>query len=296
MPRWAVSTPATEFEITRDVVARLVHDHAPWLAHESLGAWYEGWDNVTVRLGASHAVRLPRLLASVPLAQVEHRWVPELASRLPVAVPVPVVIGEPSDALSAPWSIVEWIEGADAGEEPLSEAALADLGAALAALHLEAPADAPVCEWRAGPLTERLEDFAWRLTKLDGRVDADVASTIFTQAAGVESPASTWIHADIHARNLVVRDGRLVGMIDWGEMSRGSHLIDLAQVWVLVGARNFAAVMRAYGRPLKPDDAALFAGHAVDAATRLALSPDTAHSAPAWRALAELGVAPSGTS
>jgi aminoglycoside phosphotransferase (APT) family kinase protein len=46
-------------------------------------------------------VRLPRRQAAVPLIESEQRWLPELAPRLPLAIPTPVRVGRPSERF--PW-------------------------------------------------------------------------------------------------------------------------------------------------------------------------------------------------
>ncbi|MCA8905282.1 MAG: phosphotransferase, partial [Hyphomonas sp.] len=60
--------------------------------------------------------------------------------------------------------------------------------------------------------------------------------------------ARTWIAGDMHARNILVRDGRLAAIIDWGDMCAGDPATDLASIWALFddpAAR--AAAIKAYG-------------------------------------------------
>ena len=127
------------------LVRGLLRDQAPAYADLPFGAVVEGWDNTIVRLGERHAVRLPRRAAAAPLIRHEQRWLPVLAPRLPLRVPVPVVAGAPACGFPWHWSVVEWVDGQSAASRPLSDpdalaGALADF---LTALHTIAPADAP---------------------------------------------------------------------------------------------------------------------------------------------------------
>lgn len=290
---WGVAFPPADFDASATTASALVERFAPQFSHLPLGERFEGWDNVTYRLGVTHGLRLPRLRGAVPLLEIEQRWLPGL--KLPVAVPVPVVCGHASDVYPAPWSIFEWIDGVDASVEALGADGRRDLGAALAALHVPAPAQAPVCEWRATPLAARAEEFASRVDEAPASIDKDLLRDVYSQGAVLQaelmaSGPAVWIHADIHALNLVVRGGRLVGLIDWGEMSAGDRLVDLGQVWVLVGEEALGDVLDSYGARLGPDEWVVLRAHTADAALRLSGSGNPAHSQRGWRALAELGV------
>lgn len=285
-----MAPPPPDFVISRDIAAALLERYLPQLADATIGEGFNGWDNVSFRIGTDHVLRLPRLHDSVPLLRIEQRWLPSLD--LPVKVPQVVATGEPSELFPAPWSLLTWIDGVVAGQEPLSEAGLADLGAALAALHRPAPADAPVCPWRATPLREREDDFLDRLKQLGTTIDGTAAHTIYGEAADAQSHHAIWIHADLHALNLISDGGRLTGIIDWGEMSAGDPLEDLGQARVLAGAEGFDALLDGYGRRLGEAETTVLRGHAVDAATRLALASTPAHREPAWRTLGEFGLVP----
>jgi aminoglycoside phosphotransferase (APT) family kinase protein len=60
-----------------------------------------------------------------------------------------------------------------------------------------------------------------------------------------------WIHGDLHPANLVVRDGALVGVIDWGDIAAGDPAADLQVAWTWFGPDGAAALLRA----LDVDDA-----------------------------------------
>ena len=60
--------------------------------------------------------------------------------------------------------------------------------------------------------------------------------------------ADTWIHGDLHARNVLVSGGRIAGIIDWSDMAAGDRATDLAAIWGMLASREARAeAMRACG-------------------------------------------------
>ncbi|MEV4178083.1 phosphotransferase [Nonomuraea sp. NPDC049709] len=71
-----------------------------------------GWDNQLWRLGDDLAVRLPWATQDADaLLRKEHTWLPALAPRLPLPVPVPRRLGEPSALFPRPWIVTTWVSG-----------------------------------------------------------------------------------------------------------------------------------------------------------------------------------------
>jgi aminoglycoside phosphotransferase (APT) family kinase protein len=86
----------------------------------------------------------------------EQRWLPVLAPGLPLPVPAPVRVGQPTGRFPWNWSVVPFLPGqvaALAAPDDLALAAVA-LGEFLAALHVPAPPEAPANPFRGGPLAD----------------------------------------------------------------------------------------------------------------------------------------------
>lgn len=217
----------------------LLREQAPDLADRPLVEIPAGQDNSVVRIGDDLVARLPRHDDAVPLIANEIRWLPVAAHGLPVAVPVPVLAGRPSEHFPRPWSITRWVPGETADVAAYDpEAVAGDLVRLLGALHRPAPPDAPRNPWRDVPLRDREAAHHQVLGQLDHpRTDALVAE--LHELAQVPGPAGprVWVHGDLHPRNLVVRDGRLAGLIDWGDLHAGDRAVDLAGVWMLLPER-----------------------------------------------------------
>ena len=231
--------PRPEIEITSELVRGLVREQAPELADRSLEMLGMGWDNTNWRLGDDLIARLPHRAVAEPLIEHEQRWLPVLAPRLNIAIPVPVVHGRASEANDYPWvwSIVPWQSGGEAAGATLNDpAATAEqLGMFLRLLHVEADPEAPPNPFRGGPIAERRSSVIDRIAMLGDRVDADAVLAAFdTASAAPSTDERVWLHGDLHTRNMVVDDGDLTAVIDWGDICAGDRATDLAGAFMLV--------------------------------------------------------------
>jgi aminoglycoside phosphotransferase (APT) family kinase protein len=215
-----------------------------------------GWDHQLWRLGDDLAVRLPRTERAPDLVRKEYRWLPVLAPRLPLPVPVPLQIGEPCARFPKPWTIVAWVHGSpcDAvGIRRVDHAADA-LAAFLRALHQDAPADAPAnLNWGDAVLGDLTGGFEARFQAMDTDENARVREVWADAVAapGWEGPP-TWVHTDLHPANVVVDDGTIAGVVDFGDLCAGDPAIDLAAAWLLLPPDAAARFLAAYGSADEP--------------------------------------------
>jgi len=233
----SAGTPPAEIAIDADLTRSLLAAQHPDLAGLPISLAATGWDNAVFRLGEDLAVRLPRRAVGARLIAHEQRWLPVLKDRLPLAVPAPVRVGVGQGAYPWPWSVTPWIAGETADLSPPGEDQGEVLGGFFAALHRPAAADAPLNPMRGVPLIQRAEVFEARAEGLArrGRPVADAIRAVWTDALGApDDTAPTWIHGDPHPRNVLTRDGRLVAVIDWGDIAQGDRASDLAAVWMLL--------------------------------------------------------------
>jgi aminoglycoside phosphotransferase (APT) family kinase protein len=223
---------ADELPIDDALVRRLVDEQFPAWAHLPLTR-VEPWGTVNAiyRLGDALSVRLPRL---VEWSDDEHhvaRWLPRFAAALPVAVPEPVAQGVPADGYPCHWSVCSWIDGdtgIDAAWDPLPAAeTLAGLVAGLRELN---PAGGPPGRDR---LSYRDHDMRARVSQLGDRALAVWEEAL---AAPAWDGPPVWCHGDLDARNWLVRDRRIVGVIDWESLGVGDPAADVMAAWKLHSA------------------------------------------------------------
>ncbi|MFG3259952.1 aminoglycoside phosphotransferase family protein [Streptomyces sp. NPDC048172] len=246
------SEAEAETEITADLVHELLREQHPDLAGPAVREVAGGWGNQMWRLGDDLAVRMPRTEDAPDLLRKECRWLPVLAPRLPLPVPLPVRTGEPSVRFPKPWAVMSWVHG-----EPLDRSSISEGGHAadvlagfLKALHVEAPPEAPpVADRGAHPkqYTDGFEQFFQAVVPGDVADEVRAVWDEAVAAPGWEGPP-VWVHGDLHPANVVVSEGTLAGVIDFGDMCAGDPAWDLAAAWVLLPDGAARPFFDAYGQ------------------------------------------------
>ncbi|MEU1305372.1 aminoglycoside phosphotransferase family protein [Streptomyces shenzhenensis] len=230
----------TEIEITADLVRDLLQEQHPDLAGLAIREVAGGWGNQMWRLGDELAVRMQRMDPTPELQLKERRWLPVLAPRLPLPVPNPVRVGEPSERFPKHWTVMTWVPGEplDHGSISRGDHAADTLAGFLRALHVEAPAEAPISTDRgAHPryCTDGFENLFQAVAPDDIAADVRAVWDDAVAAHAWEGPR-VWVHGDLHPANVVVSHGTLSGIVDFGDMFAGDPALDLAAAWVLLPA------------------------------------------------------------
>ncbi|PPK67392.1 phosphotransferase [Actinokineospora auranticolor] len=242
-----------DIEITAGLVRDLLRDQHPDLAELPLREVDGGWGNQMWRLGDELAVRIQRVDTEPEHQLKERRWLPLLAPRLPLPVPVPVRDGAASDRFPKLWTVMTWVPGVplDRGSITRGEHAADTLAAFLRALHVAVPADAPAGSGRGAHPKDWAGGFHHFFDSVDGIGSDEAASIRAIWDDAVAAPAwegpPVWVHGDLHPANVVVADGTLAGVVDFGDLSVGDPASDLASAWVLLPAGAAARFFAAYG-------------------------------------------------
>ncbi len=243
--------PPGAIQVDLELVEVLLAQQHPNLATLPLRPAECGFDNYMFRLGESYAVRLPRSAAAARLVANEQKWLITLSDRLPLPIPVPVRVGQPAFGFPWRWSVVPWLPGATAEVVPVHAREAQRLAAFLHALHVPAPSDAPRNFDRAAPLSSRADAIAERMQRLERTTDAVTDRVRGAWRESLDAPNDTqptWIHGDLHARNILTLEGAITGVIDWGDMTSGDPAIDLACLWMLLpDEKSRAQAQHAYG-------------------------------------------------
>ena len=230
--------------IDASLVRRLVADQFPQWADLPLEPVASaGTDNAIYRLGGDLSVRLPRLERAAGQVAKELRWLPVLAPLLPLAIPVPRGTGVPAAGYPWAWSVHPWLDGDNATIERLADpcAAARTLARFVLALQridaAEGPPSGAHNEHRGVPLAMRDPLVREAIGALGRLIDARAVSAawdVALQAPPWRGPP-VWLHGDIHAGNLLARQGRISAVIDFGLLGVGDPACDLMVAWNLLG-------------------------------------------------------------
>lgn len=234
-----------QLTVSLPMVRRLVDEQFPvWSAMPVVGVGRAGTVNAIFRIGDRLAARFP-LRAGDP--DDVRRWLgseaaasSELLGRTRFPTPAPVALGEPGAGYPLPWSVQTWLPGVPAtDEDPAGSVAF------------------------AGDLAELIQDL--RAIDTDGRTfrgtnrggdlrahDAwmEVCFQHSTEVLDVPALRRVWAgmrdlprvapdvmtHGDLTPNNLLVREGRLAGVIDVGGFGPADPALDLVAAWHLLDA------------------------------------------------------------
>ncbi|GGS16720.1 phosphotransferase [Streptomyces aureoverticillatus] len=201
-----------------------------------------GTVNAVFRLGDDMSVRLPRIPGGADDVVMESRWLPWLAPQLPAPVPTVLGRGEPGEGYPWTWSVHRWLDGENpvAGAVTEPPALAEDLAAFITALRrADTAGGPPAC--RGGPLATDDAETRAAIAELRGlgvAFDLDAATAAWETA--LRAPAwdgpPAWVHSDLMPGNLLVRDGRLSAVIDFGTAGVGDPACDLIVAWNLLPA------------------------------------------------------------
>jgi aminoglycoside phosphotransferase (APT) family kinase protein len=226
-----------EVDTDTDLVRRLLaSQHPAWAGLPIERVSSAGTDNAIYRLGDDLAVRLPRIHWAVDNVAKEQKWLPVLAPRLPLALPLPVAAGEPEEAFPYPWGVVQWLPGqlatVDRLDDPV-QAAL-DLAAFVRALQSIDSTGGPK-HHRGLPIRLREEMVRTGIAGARGEIDGDAVIEVWDRvvsAPDYDGPP-VWFHGDLSYLNLLAQDGTLTGVIDWGTCGVGDPAIEMEPAWSL---------------------------------------------------------------
>ena len=210
-----------------------------------------GWDNAMFRLGEDLLIRLPRRQRAASLIENEQNWLPGLAQRLPIAVSAPLRVGHPGRGYPCKWSVLPWLPGRTADQAEPDANQPTRLAQFLRALHLQAPDAAPANDVRGVPLSNRaavVEARMRRLASTTNFISNDIRQAWELALAAPLEDDAKWLHGDLHPRNVLVENGTISGIIDWGDLTAGDVATDLASIWMLFGdPLSRRRALQAYG-------------------------------------------------
>ena len=227
--------PRADVDIDVDLVHALLAEQHEDLAELPLTPLANGWDNVMMRLGEGLVVRLPRREVAARLVRHEQEWLPVLAPRLPLRVPVPVRLGIPGCGYPWAWSVIPYLPGKNAVQAGAHDDGVAEsIGRFLGRLHRAALPEAPANPFRGVPLSERVGAFEKNVALVDA-VHADAVRRAWE--ASLAAPPWTgqpvWLHGDLHPANILIDAGRASAVIDFGDLTSGDPATDLSVAWML---------------------------------------------------------------
>ena len=233
-----------QVRINTSLVIRLISEQFPQWSHLKIKpVEFDGHDNRTFCFGDEMLIRLPSAKCYASKVQIEQKWLPILAPHVSLQIPKPIAVGRPSEGYPWNWSIYKWIEGKSANSLFFDDSILQKIALQLAnflnELHRIKIKNAPLPGdhnfFRGGDLLVYDTEARLAIEGLKGFIDTKRAMSIWQRALNSKwSKSPIWIHGDLSAGNILIKDSELVAVIDFGGMAVGDPACDLVIAWTLL--------------------------------------------------------------
>ena len=241
-------------DITVDLAKKLIFEQFPQWSHLEIKAVKNsGHDNRTFHLGDDLTIRLPSGKEYEPQIQKEAKWLPVLAQHLSLPITAPVAKGKPTPEYPLAWSINRWLVGETVTHTNVDlqkfAIELARFLKELEAINAENGPQAGAHNfYRGGDLAVYIEEFEQALTQLPAGPQRNHYQDIWTTALATKwEKKPVWVHGDIAVGNLLVNDGHLSGVIDFGILGTGDPACDLVMAWTFFDSKSRKAFKEEMG-------------------------------------------------
>lgn len=228
------------------LVHKLISSQFPQWSHLPIAPVKQGgWDNRTFHLGEHMSVRLPSAAEYADKVEKEQYWLPKLAPHLPLQIPKPFAMGSPIKEYPFRWSIYQWIDGETASPENILDwdQFATKLAHFLIALQHIDTTGGPVAGahnfYRGGSLQIYDAETKQAIMELGDKIDIESVIRIWNEAvSSIWDKPSVWVHGDIAPSNLLVKNGKLTAVIDFGGLGIGDPACDYAIAWTFFDTEN----------------------------------------------------------
>lgn len=233
--------------ITLELAKKLIDTQFPEYADLDLvEVEKQGHDNRTYRLGDAMLIRMPTAEAYALNVSKEQALLPKLARHLSVAIPAPIKMGKPSDDYPYPFSIYKWLAGRSANHVMLDASTLEGIAFQCAIFlrelqvitDVEGPEPGQHNWWRGDHVSVYDSGARQQITQLADVIDTNSALELWERACDTKwNKAPIWIHGDLAVGNILIKDNKLSGVIDFGGTAMGDPAYDLVIAWTYLSGR-----------------------------------------------------------
>lgn len=196
-----------------------------------------GHDNQTFHLGNDFSLRFPSHFNYSTQVIKEHTYCPKLQKHIPFLITQPIALGRPSDFFPYHFSINRWIGGEIVTQTNIDNKIQFANDLAYFLINLQScetdngPTPGVHNFYRGGDLSVYHEE---TLKAIDNQDLFDKNKCLKYWLLGVNSvfnKKAVWIHGDVAIGNLLVIDGKLNAVIDFGNMAVGDSSCDYVMAW-----------------------------------------------------------------
>lgn len=248
------STIQFAFHITPTLAKKLITTQFSEYAHLTVReVEQQGHDNRTYRLGKDMIIRMPIAENYALKVPKEQELLPKLAKHLSIKIPTPIKMGKPSADYPYPFSIYKWLDGRSANHVTLDNKTLENIALSLATFlkelqeitDVDGPKPGQHNWWRGDLLSIYDKDAREQIANLEYVIDSNSALDLWEIACATQwNKKPVWIHGDFAAGNILIKNNKLSGIIDFGGMAVGDPACDLVIAWTYLSGKARETFMR----------------------------------------------------
>lgn len=235
-------------KITEILASKLIAAQFPEYADLPVTAVeQQGHDHRSFRLGNDLLIRMPIAASYALKVPKEQELLPRLRPHLTLLIPKPMKMGDPSPDYPFPFSIYQWLEGTSANRLTLDDHNLISIAAQLAQflkeLHrintMGGPCPGQHNWWRGDHPSVYDEGARKQIYALHKMINRDKAIALWEAACNTRwHAAPVWIHGDFASGNILIKNGAVSGIIDFGGLGVGDPACDLVIAWTLFKGKS----------------------------------------------------------
>ncbi|MFV3010846.1 aminoglycoside phosphotransferase family protein [Clostridium botulinum] len=233
-------------EISVELVRKLINEQFPEFDNLEVKLIEKnGHDNRTFHLGDTMSVRLPSEEAYAPQIEKEKIWLPKFKKHISCRIPIPIANGEASNIYPYPWSINKWIDGDVLSYKNINNLDDIAIGIAKFLKELQAidSSDGPAAGshnfYRGGLLKVYNDETTNALNDLKNILPTDELKIIWERALeSTWDKKPVWVHGDIAVGNILIKNGKIVAVIDFGILGTGDPACDYVMAWTFFDKKS----------------------------------------------------------
>jgi aminoglycoside phosphotransferase (APT) family kinase protein len=248
-----------DWEVSEELVHNLICSQFPQLSSKRIQRLGYGWDNTVYLVGDEFVFRFPRRIVAIDLLRMEGKILPKLTEFITIPYSMPLFYGEGTNDYPAPFLGYSYLPGAfpiglSDEQRALSVTTLAQF---LKRLH-EFPVQLAQ-EYGVSYDTRNLTDIALRkekmlkiLSDLTIHIQEEercaIAEYLHRLKTDQEKQRYVFLHGDLHFKNMLVdKNGKISGIIDWGDINIGHPACDLNIVYSFFSPHARISFFKEYG-------------------------------------------------
>ncbi|MBD2869114.1 phosphotransferase [Paenibacillus arenilitoris] len=248
-----------EWEVSEELAHKLISNQFPQLASKSVKKLGHGWDNTVFLVGAEYVFRFPRRKVALSSLRMEGKILPKLKDYISIAYSLPMFFGEgdydyPMPFLGYPYLSGEFPVGLTDKQRAFSATTLAQFLKGLHAFPVKVAREIGVqhdhrnltdIALRKEKMHKCITDLARHFSKEEYHAITNYLEQLRTERV---KPKHVFLHGDLHFKNILVeKNGKVSGVIDWGDVNIGHPACDLNVVYSFLPPEARADIFNVYG-------------------------------------------------